>query len=295
MPEETTWVQGRAVKETDLEQIRQLMAAHPEWSRWRLSRALAAAWNWRNPAGQLKDIAVRSLLVKLEQRGCLRLPARRRLPTNRMRARRIAPQLWDTRPLAGPLEELGPLQVHEVSGDKQGREILAAALAEFHYLGYRSSVGENAHYLVTQGGSRVLAGLLFGSAAWKCQDRDRFIGWNVAARERNLPLLTNNQRCLILPWVRVHGLGSWMLGQVLRRLSADWQAKYGHGIALVETFVERDRFRGTLYQAANWQRLGSTQGRTRQDRYSTMSVPVKDVYVYPLARNFREILSDESA
>ena len=285
-------MQGRAVTETDLEQIGQLIASHPEWSRWRLSRALATAWNWRNPAGQLKDIAARSLLVKLEQRGCLRLPARRRIPTNRMRARRIAPQLWDTRPLAGALEELGPLQVHEVSGDKQGREILAAALAEFHYLGYRSSVGENAQYLVTQSGNRVLAGLLFGSAAWKCQDRDRFIGWSVAARARKLPLITNNQRCLILPWVRVHGLGSWMLARVLRRLSADWQAKYGHGIALVETFVEQDRFRGTLYQAANWQRIGSTQGRTRQDRNLTLRVPVKDIYVYPLVRNFRELLSD---
>lgn len=288
-------VQGRAVNETDREQIRQLIASHPRWSRWRLSRALAAAWNWRNPAGQLKDMAVRSLLVKLEQRGCIQLPARRRIPTNRMRARVIARQLWDTRPLVVPLAELGPLEVHEVSSDEQGRDILAAALAEFHYLGYRSSVGENAQYLVTQSGGRVLGGLLFGSAAWKCQDRDRFIGWNVAARERNLPLLTNNQRCLILPWIHVHGLGSWMLGRVLRRLSRDWQAKYGHGIALVETFVERDRFRGTLYQAANWQRIGVTQGRTRQDRNLTLHVPVKDVYVYPLVRNFRELLSDGMA
>jgi hypothetical protein len=292
MPQETTIVQGRTVSEADLNQIRQLIAANPQWSRWRLSEALATAWNWRNAAGQLKDMAARSLLVKLEQRGCIPLPPRRRTPTNRMRARVIAPRLWDTRPLVVPLEELGPLEVHEVSGDKQGRETLAAALAEFHYLGYRSSVGENAQYVVTQGGTRVLAGLLFGSAAWKCQVRDRFIGWSVAARERNLPFITNNQRCLILPWVRVHGLGSWMLGRVLRRLSSDWQAKYGHSIALVETFVERDRFRGTLYQAANWQRIGSTQGRTRQDRYSTLCVPVKEVYVYPLARNYREILSD---
>jgi hypothetical protein len=288
-------VQGRAVTETDLEQLRQLLAMHPEWSRWRLSRALAATWNWRNPAGQLKDMAVRSLLVKLEQRGCIGLPARRRIPTNRMRARVITPQLWDRRPLVVPLAELGPLEVQEVSSDEQGREILAAALAEFHYLGYRSSVGENAQYLVTQGGNRVLGALLFGSAAWKCRDRDRFIGWSAAARARNLPLITNNQRCLILPWVRVHGLGSWMLGRVLRRLSADWQAKYGHGIALVETFVERDRFRGTLYQAANWQRIGSTQGRTRQDRELTLHVPVKDVYVYPLVGNFRELLSDGMA
>src|SRR5437879_11345317 len=230
MPQETTIVQGRAITEMDLDQIRQLIAAHPQWSRWRLSQALAAAWNWRNPAGQLKDMAARSLLVKLEQRRCIPLPPRRRIPTNRMRARVIAPRLWDTRPLVVPLEELGPLQVREVSADKQGREVLAAALAQFHSLGYRSSVGENAQYLVTQGGSRVLAGLLFGSAAWKCQDRDRFIGWNVEARGRNLALLSNNQRLLILPWVRVQGLGSWILGRVLRRLSSDVHAKYGHGI-----------------------------------------------------------------
>jgi hypothetical protein len=85
-------------------------------------------------------------------------------------------------------------------------------------------------------------------------------------------------------------LGSWILGRVLRRLSVDWQAKYGHPILLVETFVERERFRGTVYQAANWQRVGSTQGRTRQDRYSTLHVPVKDIYVYPLVRHFREEL-----
>jgi hypothetical protein len=182
-----------------VEQIRQLIASNPQWSRWRLSRALAAAWNWRNSAGQLKDMAARSLLVKLDERRRIRLPARRRIPTNRMRARVITPQLWDTQPLVVPLEELGPLEVHEVSDDPPRREILAAALAEFHYLGYRSSVGENAQYVVTQGRSRVLAGLLFGSAAWKCQDRDRFIGWSVAARERHLPLITNNQRCLILP------------------------------------------------------------------------------------------------
>ncbi len=290
--EQTILVQGRALRPSDLAQISQLVVAHPDWSRWRLSRELAAEWNWHNPAGQLKDMAARSLLVKLAQRGWIPLPARRQTPTNRMRARRIAPQFWDSRPLAAPFGELGPLEVQEVSRDGERREILAAALAEFHYLGYRSSVGENLQYLITQGGSRVLAGLLFGSAAWKCSARDRFIGWNTEARERNLALLSNNQRLLILPWVRVQGLGSWILGRVLRRLSSDWQAKYGHGIALLETFVERDRFRGTLYQASNWQRIGSTQGRTRQDRYTTLSVPVKDIYLYPLVRNFRKILTD---
>ena len=287
---QTPVVQGRVMTEDDLEQIRELIVAHPGWSRRRLSEALAAEWNWRNAAGQLKDMATRSLLLKLDQRGWIRLPPRRWAATNRMRARVIAPRLWDQGPLAASLSGLGPLEVCEVSGDVEGREILAAALAEFHYLSYGGTVGENAQYLVTQASSRVLAGVLFGSAAWKCRDRDRFIGWTAEARERNLVLITNNQRFLILPWVRVPCLGSWILSRVLRRLSVDWQAKYGHPIVLVETFVERERFRGTVYQAANWQHVGSTQGRTRQDRNYTLRVPVKDVYVYPLAGNFREVL-----
>ncbi len=288
---ETAVLQGRMMTEADLEQIRELIRAHPDWSRRRLSEVLAAEWDWRNPAGRLKDMAARSLLVKLEQRGWIQLPPRRWAATNRMRARVIARRLWDTTPLQGTLAELGSLEVREVGGDAEGRETLAAALAEFHYLGYSSSVGENLQYLVTNRQGRPLAGLLFGSAAWSCRDRDQFIGWSGEARARNLSLLTNNQRFLILPWIGVKGLGSWILGRVLRRLSADWQAKYGHPILLVETFVERERFRGTVYRAANWQHVGATQGRTRQDRNTTLRVPVKDIYVYPLARNFREVLA----
>ena len=289
--EETAIVQGRRVTGAEVDQIRQMIRAHPGWSRRRLSEALAVTWDWRNRAGRLKDMAARSLLVKLHQRGWIQLPPRHRTPTNRMRVRGIVRRLWDTTPLAVTLAELGPLEICEVSGDREGRELLAAALAEFHYRGYGGSVGENAQYLVRQGSSRMLAAVLFGSAAWKCRDRDQFIGWSAEARERNLSLITNNARFLLLPWVHVPRLGSWILGRVLRRLSADWQAKYGHPIVLVETFVERERFRGTVYRAANWQQVGATQGRTRQDRYSTLQVPVKDIYVYPLARNFREVLA----
>ena len=114
-------------------------------------------------------------------------------------------------------------------------------------------------------------------------------------RRAHLSRITNNHRFLILPWVRISHLGSCILGRVLRRLSADWQSKYGHPIVLVETFVERDRFRGTVYQAANWQRVGETQGRTRQDRYSSLQVPIKEIYVYPLQKQFRKVLVDAPA
>ena len=145
--------------------------------------------------------------------------------------------------------------------------------------------------IVRDAKDRPLAFLLFGSAAWKCQDRDRFIGWTPEQREKKLGLLTNNTRFLILPWVQVPELASGTLAAVLRRLSSDWQRKYGHPITLVETFVERDRFAGTAYRAANWKKVGQTTGRTRQDRCYSIQAPVKDIYLYPLGRRFREELA----
>jgi hypothetical protein len=256
-----------------------------------LSEALCVEWEWRNASGQMKDMAARSLLVKLQDRGLIELPPRRQTPSNRMACRRTSPQSWDMAPITGTLGDLGPLTVQEISQDSTARIRFAAALSEFHYLGYRGTVGENLQYTVTDTQNRLLACLLFGSAAWKCKPRDEYIGWNPDQRARNLPLLTNNTRYLILPWIRVPHLSSWILGWVLRRLSEDWQRKYGHPIALVETFVERERFAGTSYKASNWLCLGATTGRSRQDRRHTIQVPVKDVYLYPLDRKFRQELA----
>lgn len=283
-------VQGRPIAPQGLDRIRALVAANPGWSRRRLSEVLAAEWDWRNGAGRLKDMATRTLLVKLDAQGLIALPARRRIASNRMATRPRPPRLWDQTALTCPLLEVGPLAVDEVSGDRGAREEVADALADFHYLGSRGTVGENLHYTVRTQAGRLLACLLCGSAAWTCRTRDDFIGWTREQRAQRLSWLTNNTRFLILPFVTVPHLASWVLGRVLRRLSNDWQQKYGHPIALVETFVERDRFKGTSYAAANWTRLGATTGRSRQDRYTTLHVPVKDVYVYPLQRDFREVL-----
>ena len=283
-------VQGRWLGTEDLARIRRLIADNPCWSRRRISEALCAEWNWRNSRGLLKDMATRSLLVKLDARGLIQLPERRRIPSNRM-ARSVPRQEWDTTPVVGTLGEVGPLQLQEISSDGAARIRFAAALAEYHYLGYRGTVGENLQYMVTDQTGRLLACLLFGAAAWKCRARDQFIGWTPELRARNLHLVTNNTRFLILPFVRIPHLASWILGQVMRRLSADWQNKYGHPIILVETFVERDRFAGTSYRASNWIRLGATTGRSRQDRRHSLQVPIKDLYLYPLHRRFRRVLS----
>lgn len=284
-------VQGRQLSISDIFRIRQLMSENPAWSRRQLSQAIAQEWDWRNGSGRLKDMAARTMLLKLDALGLIPLPPRRRMPPNRMAAGRISWQDWDRSTVTGTLRQLGPLAIQEISNDAAERKRFAAALAEFHYLGYRGTVGENLQYAVSDTAGRLLACLLFGSPAWKCQSRDEFIGWSVEQRQRRLNFITNNTRFLILPFVRVPHLASWILGQALRKLSQDWQRKYGHPILLVETFVERDRFAGTSYKAANWIWLGSTTGRSRQDRKHTLQVPIKEVYVYPLHRRFRKELS----
>ncbi len=143
-------------------------------------------------------------------------------------------------------------------------------------------------YLVFDEKDNPVACLLFGSAAWKTLPRDNFIGWDEAMRKANLHLLTNNMRFLILPWVKVPHLASHILGKVARRISSDWIKRYHHPIYMLEAFVEKERFRGTFYQAANWIYVGESKGRSRNDRYKTLKVPIKDIYLYPLVKRFRE-------
>jgi hypothetical protein len=287
---ESLTIQGRPLSAQGLEELRQWVGDNPYWSRWRLSRELALRWDWRNAAGQLKDMAARTLLVKLEQRGLIELPTRRQVPTNRMRCGEQPAMVAPTDSIVCTLADLQPLSVEEVSGQAAERAWIRAALGQFHYLGFGGAVGQNLQYLVRDGQHRPFACAVFGAAAWKCQDRDRFIGWSAEQRQRNLGRIANNSRFLILPWVKVPHLGSWVLGQVAGRIARDWQAKYGHSVVLLETFVERERFRGTVYRAANWQKVGATTGRTRQDRHTCIQVPVKDIYLYPVCHSFREAL-----
>ena len=283
-------MQGRVLEAADVETIRGLIARNELWSRRRISKELAEQWNWRNGAGQLKDMAARSLLLKLNKRQLIQLPPRRRQPTNRMRCGAPKSDSWNREPIDSCLKALRPLEVREISGDRAARGRMASAMAQFHYLGYGGTVGENLHYGITDQAGRPLAFVLFGAAAWKCQDRDRHIGWESHQREGNLGLIANNSRFLIVPWARVPHLASWILSRICRRVSTDCQRKYGHGLVLLESFVERDRFLGTAYQAANWLRVGATTGRTRQDRYNSIRTPIKDIYLCPLRANFREIL-----
>jgi Druantia protein DruA len=288
---QTLFIQGRRLAPEDLDWIRGLISAHRNWGRFRLSVHIAEQWQWRNGTGRLKDMAARTLLLKLQRRGLIELPARRAgggsRPASAPKVEELA--LGSEPAIEVPLGELQPVELARVDGRPQ-RRLLAGLLGRFHYLGYRRPVGENVQYLARDRSGRPLACLVFGAAAWKCAARDQYIGWDGARRQARLHLVANNMRLLVLPWVGVSSLASHLLGLAARRLSADWREKYGHGVCLLESFVERERFEGRCYRAANWMEVGQTQGRGRNDRERVSSAPCKKVYLYPLARHFRRVL-----
>ena len=275
-------IQGRAIRPEDVALIRGWLDTHPDSNRTRLSRELCAAWNWRNGAGRLKDMACRSLLLKLEARGQIRLPPRRTASVNALRNRQTPQRDLDQSCIEGPLEGLQPVCVRPVAEGSAEALLFKSLLQRYHYLGHRNCVGENLKYLARDRQGRPLACLLFGSAAWKAAARDQWIGWSAGQRRRNLSLVTNNTRFLILRWVRVPHLASHLLGQVAGRLSADWQQKYGHPIYLLESFVQAPRFAGTCYRAAGWLPVGLTTGRTRNDNRFKPPGPRKVLYLKAL-------------
>ena len=288
-------LQGRFLTPAHLAEIKTVISAHPGASRNQLSILLAQRWNWRSASGQLKDMAARTLMLKLHTRGWILLPQRRRAPSKRYTAGDI-PELFDTTapdPINDALNILLPLQITALT--PQTVKPFHRALAQHHYLGFRGPVGENIAYQVRDRSGRDLACALFGAAAWKVAPRDAWIGWSPEVRQKRLPFIANNSRFLILPWVKVPHLASHILGRIIRRISSDWQTKYGHPLCLLETFVEQDRFKGTCYKAANWIHVGQTQGRSRQDRTNTLRVPIKDIYLYPLLPHAADRLCHEDA
>ena len=285
-------LQGRHLHASDVEWIRALIAANPLWHRTQLSREICRCWEWKDEVGRPKDMACRTMLLKMERRGLLQLPQRRRPSVNHQRGVAFEPVLHDTQSIHGRLADLVPITLCLADRGAE-RALWQTLLQRYHYLSFTTRVGKSLNYLAFDRQARPVAVLLFGAAAWKVAGRDRFIGWTVEQRRRNLHRIANNMRFLIPPWVRVPHLASHVLALVCRRISQDWQGKYGHGLALLETFVEQPRFAGTCYRAANWLAVGETTGRTRNDIHHAIASPIKRVMLYPLRPDVRRHLMEE--
>jgi hypothetical protein len=280
---------GQSISDEQIAFIRQHITDHPELSRWKLSRQLCQAWQWKQANGALRDMVCRGLLLALDRAGEIQLPAVRRRVRNRL-AERERPEavIPDNRPVHGPLDMLTPLEFLPVRRTPE-EPLFNSLLEQYHYLSYEQPVGEHLKYLVKARG-QAIACLAWSSAPRHLKLRDRYLGWSEEARERNVHLLAYNTRFLILPWVEVPHLASHILGCMARIVPQDWQRLYAHPIYWLETFVDTSRFAGTCYRAANWQEIGTTIGRGHRAPTCEPSRPVKKMLGLPLHRKFREIL-----
>ena len=279
----------RVVTADDVAFIRALIAEHPQASRRELSKQLCTAWNWVQANGALRDMVCRGLMLKLHRAQLIELPPVRHVPPNPLAERSRPLRVGvDSQPLQARLGEIQPLELRQVRRTPD-EALFNSLLEQYHYLGYTQPVGEQLKYLVLAQG-RPIACLAWSSAPRHLGSRDRFIGWCPQARLQNIRLLAYNSRYLILPWVVVEHLASHLLGRMARVLSGDWERLYGHPIYFVETFVDRARFRGTCYRAANWVRLGVTTGRGKDAPTKRPNRPLKEVLGLPLRTDFRQRL-----
>lgn len=272
-----------------IEEVKNIIAENPEMNRSQLSRLICKEWGWQSPTGYLKDVSCRDMLRALDKSGVIKLPPP--LTVSRVKGQRSQILHLDhsMTPIECRFKDQLPLKVQIVEKKDEVLEF-KSYIDQFHYLHFDRTIGENMKYMIFGCNGTPLACMLFGSAAWSCADRDKYIGWSKEQRAKNLMYLTANSRFLIFPWVHVSFLASHSLSLIMRKISSDWEARYGHNLLAVETYVDISRFQGVCYRAANWIHVGRTTGRGRDGGHHNAILPEKDIYLYPLCKKFREKL-----
>ena len=280
---------GRDFSIKEIEAIRRLIADNPKANRSRLSRMVCQELNWLKPDGLLKEMSCRVAMIRMQDAGLIKLPVPTQTNGNGKRYRRrtpeAEPELFTINTSAGKLTDLRL----DLVVDRKTSHLWNEYIDRYHYLGYQPLPGAQLRYFARAGGLPV-ALLGFGAAAWKTAPRDNYIGWTATQRKRNLHLIVDNARFLILPWVQSRNLASKLLAMTARILAGDWQNRYGYRPVMAETFVEIPRFCGTCYKAARWFRLGETKGRGKLDVEHEAKLPTKSIWVYPLDKNLRDHL-----
>jgi hypothetical protein len=281
---------GREFDPADIQTIKRLMHDDPRLTRTALSRRLCELFEWRKPNGEFKDMTCRVALLRMQTDGLITLPP----SAQRSMSPRPKPHFPPTpatdaqSPLLLPVHELAPLRLCPVTNRASSR-LWNEYMARYHYLGYTPMSGSQMRWNVFAG-EQLVALLSFGASAWKLAARERFIGWKEPQRLKNLQLVVNNARFLILPWIQSKGLASKILSKIARQLPAEWHRRYGYRPVLLETFVESQRHRGTCYKSANWTHVGQTTGRGKKSRVHHQIIPIKDIWLYPLRKDFADVL-----
>lgn len=286
---------GHALSQSDLDMIRSITREFASLTLTELAATLCELLEWRRPNGGLKSRECYLFLRELHSRGWLPwLPAPQPRRARASAAKPAEESHSSMALLTGALAEYRPIRLELIESPEQ-RLRFRQYLERYHYLGYRAPYGAQLRYWIRAASCELppLAALLFTSAAWRMAPRDRWIGWSDPVRQRNLPLVVNHSRFLILPWTRIPHLASHILAQAAQQLPQDWQARYGVTPVLMETLVDPARYRGTCYRAANWIEAGMTTGRGRMDRSGQAQGIRKQILLYPLHRLWRQRLCAE--
>lgn len=284
---------GQPLTPDQIELIREITRDFRNLALTELAHTVCELLEWRRPQGGLKSRECYLFLQSLQQRGWLPwLPAAKphaRRPHQTVVSSESDPQL----PCTGDLRQWLPVEVQQITEPTE-RRLFQQYVHRYHYLGYRVPYGAQLRYFIRGGApARILGCLLFTSAAWKMAPRDGYIGWDEGTRSRGLTHIVNNSRFLILPWVRIPNLASHVLSLAAKAVERDWPVHYGAEAVLLETLVDRSHYAGTCYRAANWISVGITQGRGRMDRSGKTQGPRKEIFLYPLRRQWRRQLCGE--
>lgn len=284
---------GQVLNEEQIAEIAEIIKTFPKLSRSELANTICELFSWKRPNGKLKSIECRLFLEELDKKGIICLPECRHKCANKAMAKPArTPQTGPQPTVCATLRDLSPILLTRVVNQQQ-RRLWYEYIDRYHYLGYRLPFGAQLRYFIkSEATGDILGCFQFSSPAWKMAARDRWIGWSDETRACNLQKIINNSRFLILPWVAVKNLASTALSLAVKTVCDDWQHCYGLRPVLMETLVDRSRFTGTCYRAANWVYLGETTGRGRMDRGNQrQGMAVKDIYVYPLTARFRRELT----
>lgn len=289
---------GREFTSTDLGLIQEIVSTYSTLSRQELASTVCELLGWTRPGGGLKMIECKELLCRLEVDGLIEQPQLAK--TKPRGARTSIPHTERGEPqeqLVGTVRDVAPIRLRLLT-DQSDRLLWRELVGRYHYLGHKVPFGAHLRYLieVSQPTPRVVGCLQVSSPAWKMAPRDRWIGWSDGVRQRNLQRIVNNSRFLLLPWVEIRNLASSVLAMLARQVADEWEKAYAVRPVLLETLVDERRFTGTCYRAANWIRLGVTQGRGRMDRENKRhGESPKIIYVYPLQRQARQLLAQTPA
>lgn len=289
MNDDKILLSGREFTQNEIDDIKYIVKMFKNLTRTEIANTICENFNWFDAKGKNKVSSAAEMLKKLEEQGQIVLPDKK--GKGRPKSKGIKVTTRTDAPLKEKhmMKEIEPVAV-EIVTSKEQRILWNEYVERYHYLGYKQPFGARQEYFIISGNGEKLGCILLAASAWALEARDKWIGWNEEERIKHLNLIVNNTRFLIFPWVKVKNLASHALSLVSKRVRQDWLLRYGYEPVLLETFVDIEKYLGTCYKAANWIYLGNTTGRGRMDTQNKKTLSQKQIYMYPLVKDFRKYL-----